>query len=207
MPQVRCVAGRFHHFLVSSSSSLAAKFLPPELEPLCEAFQQMGAFALQVLSDLCGGRLPPTMGDNPLRTVDDVSHSTFWECFHYECDGPQLALEQPCRVACAEHCDTGVLTVLPAPRGLAHGFECFDWARDAWVSLDIRPGTAIVFAGELFRFATTLDVAPLCHRVVLPVQPPGCVGRWSMPFELLPTPGADLVAEVYRLGKVFRWCV
>jgi hypothetical protein len=31
------------------------------------------------------------------------------------------------------------------------GFECFDWASKAWISLDIAPGTAVVFAGELFR--------------------------------------------------------
>jgi isopenicillin N synthase-like dioxygenase len=135
-------------------------------------------------------------------TEAELMHSSFVDLFRYDCSGEILenAPEHCLHVACPEHRDTGVLTLIPSPKGQAVGFECYDWSAQAWRSIEVPEDEAIVCAGELFPFVTGLDVPALTHRVVIPVSPSGNA-RCSMPFELLPTPTADVAAEVCRLGQ------
>ncbi len=180
-----------------------ARLIPKELEPVSEGFAEIGNVALMIMRRLCEeGRVRQMDGD-PFAFVEEeeLSHSSFWEVFRYNCEGVSISGEigPRFRVACAEHCDTGILTVIPAPRGASEGLECFDWSENEWRTVEIAEGEAVVFAGELFQFVSGLDVAALCHRVVLPIA--SKTVRWSLPFELLPVPSEGVAMEVSRLGK------
>src|SRR3990167_2666161 len=68
--------------------------IPCELECMRDAFQQMGTFSMDLLATICGDEadVAARMGANPLRAVSsaELSHSSFWETFRYECDGQHL---------------------------------------------------------------------------------------------------------------------
>ncbi len=104
----------------------AARSLPQELRCLWDGFAEIGNVWLDVLRH-SGDTTLRHMGSDPLAVVqeDDLTHTSFWELFRYDCSGERLDedAEAKLRVACAEHRDTGVLTVIPAPRGETAGFD------------------------------------------------------------------------------------
>ncbi len=180
-----------------------SRAVPEELRCVWDGFAEIGRVSMEVLRLMCGNVALQHMDGDPMAIVqeEDLTHTSFWELFRYDCGGERLEgdAEAKLRVACAEHRDTGVLTVIPAPRGETAGFEGFDREENQWRGMEIAEGQAIVFAGELFPLVTGLDLAALTHRVVLPIAPHKA--RWSMPFELLPAPSMAVAEEVSRLGK------
>ena len=143
----------------------------------------------------------------PTRCVsqDELTHSSFLEVFKYSCNGEVVDNEESVRVACDEHRDTGLLTVIPKGRGRDRGLEGYSWELGQWVPITVGEGEAVVFAGELIPFLhdSVKDLPALTHRVVLPVVPEteGKVYRYSMPFELLPPPSAAVTAQGNALER------
>lgn len=186
---------------------------PPELaDALALGFAQMGALShtilvamLRTLPHWTPERIDVATADMLARidTPAQLRFSSFLEVFRYECTahGPLPAGEPRFRVACAEHRDTSLLTLIPPFRGDAPGLEVFNWGTAAWHVEEAANGDEVmVFAGELFPGFTGTDVSALCHRVVVPLAERPSL-RWSAPFELLPWPSNELVEQIGALGK------
>lgn len=106
---------------------------------------------------------------------DDVSKL---DIFHYA-----RAPAPDCR-SCGEHCDSGILTVVPQQLGGA-GLEVFDWEACEFVKCEEENaeehGIAVVFGGEALFRATNHYILPATHRVEVSQYP-----RFSCPFLLYP---------------------
>lgn len=141
-----------------------------------------------------------------LKEEKEIGFSSFIEVFQYDCsagddlDENILRQEQKYRLSCGEHRDTGILTGIPKSVGDAVGLEMFNWRFGHWFREEqwMESSEMVVFAGELFPWFMGTDVAPLCHRVVVPLIPHG--KRISLPVELLPAPTEETIQQISSLA-------
>ncbi len=169
--------------------------IPKYLEDLRASFDCLGKVLLECMTAM----VPECKLGDCLGKVQDLTqlrHSSFMEVFLYE--SPLQDNSDRVKVACAEHRDTSLLTMVPNARGMP-GLEGFDWAESCWRVLESKEhgNEAVVFAGELFcsMFPDT-QMPALNHRV--------CVGggrRVSCPVELLPEPTDEIRQMLSNLGK------
>ena len=180
---------------------------PTELsKALRVALLDMGGMLRECLKAILPSRNVSGMLD-PLTSAAHVGFSSFIEIFKYDCSSgrnvPQFqSLDRKYRISCSEHRDTGVLTAIPRSQGSVNvGLEVFDWSSGGWRSVeeDLPEDSAIVFAGEMFPwFSGMQGIAPLNHRVVVPIQEGGV--RFSLPVELLAEPSEASIGEMSQLA-------
>lgn len=142
--------------------------LPRELVPLKEAFGHL----IDLLSDCMKAMVPECdLGDcrRCIEQLPQLRHSSFLEIFRYECSSDQQQANDRVRVACAEHRDTSLLTLVPRARG-APGLEGFDWEH-GWRRLETEGDSygGTVRKSRFFFFCVFSFCAGccVCRRAVL----------------------------------------
>ena len=188
------------------------KKLPPELVCMETELERLGTLVLEIMKEILKtlgkdiGTLDQAL-DYVAPSKSELPFNSFIEVFRYDMTpgrfvswgslcgtkrnqvepvelGTGNQVEQDkYRIACGEHRDTGLLTVIPF--STFPGLEVFNWSTGKW-HMEETPGECIIFPGELFGWFTNTDIPALCHRVVLPLRPGEC--RYSVPMELLPNP-------------------
>lgn len=145
-------------------------------------YNKLSRIAITLLSWL-DEELPQHVSDKlsmPLAKMIETSARHLMRVIHYP---PLKGDEHPQEIRAAEHFDSNLITILPAPS--EPGLQ-LKLANGEWIDVDYHSGDIVINTGAMMEVCTEGYLAPTAHRVINPQGSAARKERMSTPIFIHP---------------------